>query len=842
MTLSPSAEELFRLNLQQVAKKFGLIDDDIPSLPIADAVKVLNSAEDLSFSPSDEDRLMSLVLCALVWENRQDDWHAIKPFIGRILIRLGLGTSAKMVNWNSEYNLFESLGSVIDDLTSTTKLIEHEITIRDCKIILSDFQKRMWDAIAQYTRVGVSAPTSAGKSYVLLNKAIETLASSNGKVIFIVPTISLITQVSNDLRKRIKEYKLTDIDVSQTVNDVSLFKSDKIIYVLTQERASSALNHPDADFSNIKLLIIDEIQNIEKVANENEERAKILLDVIQTFKNDLNPEKIIIAGPRVENISELVKKWFGDDARSVSDILPAVLNVTFTFKPSRGKLEFQQLIIPGVKHSIVIDDKYQLKKKVFSYVKYDNDFANQFIASVIDRNKSDGNIVFSDSTSNANSIALSIASKLSTENRFEGMDSIKSFVENSVHPKYSLVQALDKGVAYHHSKMPAHIRTLVEKLFGQRHLNTIVSTTTLMQGINLPAKNIIIRNPKVGDDALTGYEFSNLKGRAGRLMKDFVGRALIIDEQKCTDAEIRLEVTDQRSITMGYNSRFESEKIQILDILTNNRQPRDEDNHDIVTYIRNMCLKYGVNGLHRLHEVGIPISQELFQATLTNVQSLPIPKSICLNNFYWDPYLLNSIFTTFQNDQWPKFPSTIVGAANALQQIAIRLFHLAPYYYNRYVGIDPTTEYGGPKLLSLCIFAMNFGMGKPLKDVIETEKFPIKESDDIDNRIADLQTKVVYGIPKLLKPVFHINDLINEERCSHILSFIEVGAFEPKLRSLIEIGVPRETAIAMLEHVRNIDFLDENGKISERMLARFIGAARSNPQISEWHKLLIEDL
>lgn len=91
------------------------------------------------------------------------------------------------------------------------------------------------------------------------------------------------------------------------------------------------------------------------------------------------------------------------------------------------------------------------------------------------------------------------------------------YIENSVHKNYSLAECVQKGVAYHHGKMPSHIRVVIEKAFSQLLFKTIVCTTTLMQGVNLPAKNIVARNPnlftkKSNDNAkLTGYEFANLR-------------------------------------------------------------------------------------------------------------------------------------------------------------------------------------------------------------------------------------------------------------------------------------------------------------------------------------------
>ena len=63
--------DLFELNLRQVAKKFGLLDIAVPELSGNDAARILNLAEEYSFKPSDEDRLLSLILCALVWKTEK---------------------------------------------------------------------------------------------------------------------------------------------------------------------------------------------------------------------------------------------------------------------------------------------------------------------------------------------------------------------------------------------------------------------------------------------------------------------------------------------------------------------------------------------------------------------------------------------------------------------------------------------------------------------------------------------------------------------------------------------------------------------------------------------------
>ncbi|MES2373389.1 MAG: DEAD/DEAH box helicase [Bacteroidota bacterium] len=841
MTFSPLEYELFHHNLHQVALKFGLVDEGPPALEEDTVCRLLNRAEEYSFEPTNEERYKSLLICALLWENKHEAWSALAPFISKILIRLGLTTSAKMVNWNKDLALFNSFGSLLEELCATVQLMDSEVSIADQKLTLSDFQKRMWDSIDQYSRVGISAPTSAGKSFVLVNKAIQTLINQDGKIFFIVPTISLITQVSNDIRKKLKELSIYNIEVAQTVNDISLFKSAKAIYVLTQERAFSAINHPDADFSDVRMLIVDEIQNIEKVANENEERAKILFDVIQIFKNDLNPDKIVLSGPRLDKLQGIMKKWFGDEARSVSEELPAVLNLTYSFKKGRGTLSFVQYISEDVYQSILVDDRFKVKAKMLDRQKFGTE-ENQLLAGIINSTKKEGNIIFADKSKSANEIARGIALLLNDNDLSPDTESFSAFIESTVHPKYELIQTVKKGIAYHHAKMPPHIRCLVEKLFIGKHLNTVVATTTLMQGVNLPAKNIIIKTPKVGLGELTGYEFSNLKGRAGRLMQDFVGRALIINEGACEEVGIKLGVSQQKELIIGYAGKFEMDKNVILDCLTNNKVMSNEVSNDIVTYIRNMVVRYGLSADIRLGEVGIVLDKAVIDSITAGLNNLEVPAIICRNNFYWDPLVLDQLYKQVKNDEWPDLPNTIIGSSGAIHECILKMAAFAPMYYARYIPKLEITEFSVRKVQSLSIYAESYGRGRPLKDVINPIGFPIESPEQIEERINDIQTKVVYGIPKLLKPLFQIYDLLKEQKTAAILSCIEVGGLEQRLRALIEIGIPRETAIALLQNDPDDKLIDADDRISETALKAFLRRAKASVHLNKWHKLIIHDI
>ena len=56
-----------------------------------------------------------------------------------------------------------------------------------------------------------------------------------------------------------------------------------------------------------------------------------------------------------------------------------------------------------------------------------------------------------------------------------------------------LKDLLPYGFAIHHAGMNRVDRTLVEDLFADRHIQVLVSTSTLAWGVNLPAHTVIIK-------------------------------------------------------------------------------------------------------------------------------------------------------------------------------------------------------------------------------------------------------------------------------------------------------------------------------------------------------------
>jgi len=69
------------------------------------------------------------------------------------------------------------------------------------------------------------------------------------------------------------------------------------------------------------------------------------------------------------------------------------------------------------------------------------------------------------------------------------LDALAKEVEDEIHGSYYLADLIKKGVAYHVGYLPLHIRTTIEENYREKNIKTIFCTSTLIEGVNLPADN-----------------------------------------------------------------------------------------------------------------------------------------------------------------------------------------------------------------------------------------------------------------------------------------------------------------------------------------------------------------
>ena len=97
--------------------------------------------------------------------------------------------------------------------------------------------------------------------------------------------------------------------------------------------------------------------------------------------------------------------------------------------------------------------------------------------------------------------------------------------------QWIVTKALKKGIGIHHGLVPKYIQQEIISLFNDGILKVLVCTTTITEGVNTTAKNMIVLSGKKGTKDLKKFDAQNIEGRAGRFMEHYSGRVFILDKE-----------------------------------------------------------------------------------------------------------------------------------------------------------------------------------------------------------------------------------------------------------------------------------------------------------------------
>lgn len=133
-----------------------------------------------------------------------------------------------------------------------------------------------------------------------------------------------------------------------------------------------------------------------------------------------------------------------------------------------------------------------------------------------------------------------------------------AWAREEIHEEWCVIKAMERGYLIHNGQIPMGTRMLQLDYYESiGAYNKLLCTSTLLEGVNTTAKNIIITKPsRMSDrndnkDDFSAFDFFNLVGRTGRLNQHFIGNAYYIKapsdpEYQRIDAirSIKFEITD----------------------------------------------------------------------------------------------------------------------------------------------------------------------------------------------------------------------------------------------------------------------------------------------------------
>lgn len=470
-------------------------------IPVKDALRFADLLSKSSYTPTaDRDRIWGQEIAILLRLLYPED-EAVKYYLGSVLSAVGnyRGLRAKTVDG------FES-EDLLDQIFYEYDKEEHRIPGKDDEYFFNDqmlVYKGMKEKFFSY-----SGPTSMGKSFVVqtyIQQEIENGSTDNFAIL--VPTKALINEVRSNLIGALQS-KLKELNyrIVTATGDLVLQQDHHFVFVMTPER----LLHMMIERENIHIdfLFIDEAHKISARGG----RSTYYFKVLTQLAKQRNLPTVIFASPNIPNPEVYLNIIPGiqkeDMKKLASRFAPVCQFKYFLNVPRRGGYYF-------------------------------NDYSKQFercytipegqelcdIVATVGQDKQ--NVVYCSSRRSVLEQAVKYAEKLEPKDD-EALRALATEIQHEVHDECYLADLIVKGVAYHVGYLPANIRLRIEKSFEKGELRTIFCTSTLIEGVNLPADNLFITSYRNGQSNMDEVEFRNLVGRVGRIKYNLYGNVILV--------------------------------------------------------------------------------------------------------------------------------------------------------------------------------------------------------------------------------------------------------------------------------------------------------------------------
>lgn len=371
-----------------------------------------------------------------------------------------------------------------------------------------------------------SAPTSMGKSFVMRMFIKEQIIKGAKKnYALIVPTKALINEVrseiiQNDLRGLLDEKQYHVVSAASDMA-LEIHPDHNFILVMTPERLLYLLN--DKKDFRLDYLFVDEAH---KMTGRNS-RAPFYYSVVDMLCHRDPTPHFVFASPNIPNPEEYLKTiasgLYGKQNALASSYSP-VAQFKFLVNLKKGQIYIYNDHLQTEEYVCAIHSgvNYGAVPLMAMFDKASNGKPCRMIAYFSSKDKA---------ITAAREFADYRKDLLGAPLDDPDLIELANDVKNQVHGDYYLVELLKWGIAYHIGYLPSAIRMRIEKLFKEEKITAMFCTSTLVEGVNLPADYLFITSYYSGRSPMSSVDFRNLIGRVGRIQFNLCGNVFMISDE-----------------------------------------------------------------------------------------------------------------------------------------------------------------------------------------------------------------------------------------------------------------------------------------------------------------------
>lgn len=336
--------------------------------------------------------------------------------------------------------------------------------------VLHSAQARVLRKLLAGESIILSAPTSFGKS-LLIDLTIS--ASEFTNIVLIVPTLALVEETRRRMSRFVDRYSI----ITSTKQSLG----EKNIFVCTQERFL-AMEHeiPEIDF-----FAIDEFYKL-SISNDGGRATQLnqaLLKLINTGA------QFYMLGPSI---------------RAIPDIVREKLGCTFLIE------DFETVAI----------ELHLVSKKPNR---------EEALANLLDTLEGQ-TMIYCQSPASTRKVLKGYIENRSVElSQDEEIIEAARWTAEHYHDEWLVSVALQHGIGIHHGRLPRSLGRFMVRAFEEGKLKVLLCTSTLIEGVNTAAKNVIVYDNKLDKKSLNFFTFNNIRGRSGRMFRHFIGHVYVFE-------------------------------------------------------------------------------------------------------------------------------------------------------------------------------------------------------------------------------------------------------------------------------------------------------------------------
>lgn len=336
--------------------------------------------------------------------------------------------------------------------------------------VLHSSQARVLRKLLSGESVILSAPTSFGKSLLI---DITISAKDFRNIVLILPTLALVEETRRRMSRFVDRYSII------TSSNQKL--SAQNIFVLTQERFLAM----EREIFEIDFFAIDEFYKL-SICNQGDRAIQLNQAFLKLIKTEA---QFYLLGPSIKAIPEIVKEkitcsFLIEDFQTVAIELHYIEK-----KPNKQEALAKLLDVVDGQTMIYCQSPASIRKVIKDYLEL------RIIKPSTDKE-------------------IIEASKWTADN---------------YHDQWLVSVALQHGIGIHHGRLPRSLARFMVRAFEEGKLKILLCTSTLIEGVNTTARNVVVYDNKLNNKSLDFFTFNNIRGRSGRMFRHFIGHVYVFD-------------------------------------------------------------------------------------------------------------------------------------------------------------------------------------------------------------------------------------------------------------------------------------------------------------------------